>query len=143
MHKKKILIFENNEALADAIMLTLVNAGYEEGNITVAVRPSQFPDDTAKWKELDLAIVDLMMGDEELPKAWQEETDNGNVTGAVVYTKLCQNRNVPVIILSALRDSEKRKRGEDLIRDFTTNYKTLTKPVESGTFLSEVQGILK
>ena len=118
---KKILIGEDEKAIARALQLKLSNSGYE---VTNAFDGQEVIDFVEK-EQFDLILLDLIM-----PK----------VDGFGVMTKLKEKGNtVPVIILSNLSQAEDTEKAKELgAKDFF---------VKSNTPLSEivnhVQEVLK
>ena len=101
----RILVFENNPAMADSITMTLQGAGYDD--ILTCTSPATVPESHEVWRDIKLAVIDLIMGYGSLPEDWRGSTMNGDLTGWVVFDHLCTNKNLPVIILTGLSDSKK------------------------------------
>ncbi len=137
--KKLILLFENNEAIANLIETILTEAGYK---VTRCVRPEEFPETYAEWQEIDLVVLDLMMGYDGLPDEWQKDTKNGDLTGLVVMKRMCKNPSVPVVIETGLGDDELISEAESVLGE-THKTRTLNRPFTKRELLEAVKGLLR
>ena len=95
---KKVLIIEDEQAIADAMKMGLIEAGYE----AEAVYDGEEGLARAKEQKPDLILLDLL-----LPKK----------DGMTVLKELRQNKEtlkIPVMILSQLSDTDKISQGVSL-----------------------------
>lgn len=118
--QKKILIVEDEEALATALEYNLLEENY---NVTVA-RDGQIALDYIEKNEYDLIILDIM-----LPYF------NGFEIAQNVREK---NLQLPILILSAKAEIKDRLQGLELGAD---DY--MTKPFHLGELLLRIKGMLK
>ena len=130
-----ILIFENNVILANAIEQNLVA---EEYDVLLIKEPNEVPEDEKYWQGIDLIILDLMMGDSELPNDWRKNTGNGLVTGYVVYEKMVPNKDIPVLVLTGLKDRAKNEEVKSSIKKCIL----LEKPIGYDKLIAAVRKLL-
>jgi DNA-binding response OmpR family regulator len=131
-----ILVFENNAVLANEIQQNLIAEGY---NTLLIREANEVPEDKEFWQGIALIILDLMMGDADLPEEWKKKTESGLITGYVVYDNMFPDKDIPVLVLTGLRDKGllgKVARGIE-------NCVILEKPIEYRKFLGEVRKCLK
>jgi two-component system OmpR family response regulator len=119
---KHILVVEDEEHLATGIKYNLTAEGYRV--TTVGDGPSALKFVREAPDDVDLVILDLM-----LP---------GMSGYAVCETLRAEQKEMPVLILSARTLAEDRTRGFDVGAD-----QYLTKPFDLDEFLSRVKGLLK
>jgi len=130
-----ILVFENNAILANDIQRNLLAEGYK----TLLIRePKEVPEDDKFWQEIELIVLDLMMGDADLPDDWKKDSENGLITGYVVYKKMCPNENIPVLVLTGLKDETLLEKVEKGISKCIL----LKKPIGYDKFLRAVKELL-
>ena len=130
-----IVLFENNAILANDIRTDLVAEGYD---MLLIREPNEVPEDETFWQEIKLIILDLMMGDADLPDDWKKESADGLITGYIVYKNMCPNKNIPVLVLTGLKDEGLLGQVEKGI----TNCILLEKPIHYGKFLHAVKQLL-
>jgi DNA-binding response OmpR family regulator len=131
-----ILVFENNAVLANAIQQNLIAEGYD----TLLIRePNEVPEDEAFWRGVELIVLDLMMGDADLPKEWRERSENGLITGFVIYENMVTDKTIPVLVLTGLKDETLL----DRVRRGIGNCVILGKPIVYTQFLGEVRRATK
>ena len=130
-----ILVFENNAILANDIQRNLLAEGYK----TLLIRePNEVPEEEKFWQEIELIILDLMMGDADVPDDWKKNSANGLVTGYVVYKHMCPNKSIPVLVLTGLKDENLLGEVEKGI----SNCILLKKPIDYDKFLHAVKKLL-
>ena len=130
-----ILIFENNAILANEIQTNLI----AEGFFTVLIRePNEMPQEEAFWEEIELIILDLMMGDADLPEPWRKESKSGLVTGYVVYDKMVPNKDIPVLVLTGLKERNLLKQVQSSIKRCAV----LEKPIHYDEFMKKIKQLL-
>jgi DNA-binding response OmpR family regulator len=131
-----ILVFENNAVLANDIQQNLIAEGYD----TLLIHePNEVPEDRTFWKGIELIVLDLMMGDADLPEQWRCETESGLITGFTVYDKMVPDKTIPVLVLTGLKDEallDKVKRGIGACV-------VLSKPIAYKQFLDEVRRTIR
>jgi DNA-binding response OmpR family regulator len=131
-----ILVFENNAILASDIQKNLIAEGYE---VLLIREPNEVPEEKEFWKKIGLIVLDLMMGDADLPDDWKKESQNGLTTGYVVYKNMCPDKNIPVLVLTGLKDEKDLEEVEKGIN----NCILLKKPIDYDEFLGKVRRLLK
>ena len=131
-----ILIFENNAILANDIKKNLIGERYD----TLLIRvPSELPKDDEFWQGIELIILDLMMGNVELPMDWKMKSENGLITGYVVYENMCPNKDIPVLVLTGLKNETLLKEVEKSIKRCAV----VRKPINYDKFLHTVKKLLE
>ncbi len=135
-----ILVFENNAILADDIQKNLIAEGYQVLLIRV---PNEFPEEEELWQEIELIILDLMMGDSDLPDDWRQETENGLITGYIVYKHMVPNKDIPVLVLTGLKDNLEDKKLLDQVQEGIKTCSLLEKPIKYDQFLQMIRKLLR
>ena len=121
--KKRILVIDDEPEMQELIRVILERWGYEiirAMNVTVAV-------EVLRQKPLpDLVLLDMMLPD----------IDGLELLRQIRETKVFDN--LPVIIVSALADSDRIRKGLDMGAD-----RYITKPAIGHNLLKTVQEVLK
>lgn len=138
---KKILLFENNESLAQSLELNLKLNGYD---VYTCVSPSEVPEDKETWEKVDLVILDLMMGYDELSPELRRKTENGKLTGLISYRECCKKPNLPVLVITALMDDVLLQKARNILeRELKSkDVQVVKKPVEVEILLVKIEGML-
>ena len=131
-----VLVFENNAILANEIQKNLIAEGY---NTWLIREPNEVPEDEQFWQEIELIVLDLMMGDSDLPEDWRKRSEDGLITGYVVYQNMFPNKNIPVLVLTGLKDRTLLEQVERSIN----NCILVEKPIKYEVFLDTVKLLLK
>ena len=119
MIKKSILLIEDNRDIRNGLMLRLANSGY----FVFPAENGEMGLETARQKDLDLIILDLMlpgMCGEALCKTIREDSDKRFAT-------------IPIIMLTAKNSDVDQVIGRVIGADIY-----LTKPYDVNRLLSEV-----
>ena len=140
--KHKILIFENDNDVAERLSKNLKRDGFVVAKVN---SPVSFPSNNEDLNAIDLFIIDLMMGDLDLPKELQDKTEKGLLTGFIVYKFFVLDngpsacKETPVIFLTGLNDEAMI----DSIKKQVKSCETLKKPVDHDVILQKIKGFLK
>ena len=118
----KIMVVDDDEDFTNLYKTTLKMAGYD----TTAVNQSPFAIEMAYLVKPDIFLVDLMMPD----------IDGFQLCGMIKEDPVL--KNIPVIIVTALTDTESKKVAMDAGAD---NY--LTKPFHINELKARIQSLLE
>ena len=131
-----ILVFENNAILANDIQQNLIAEGYD----TLLIHePNEVPEDKEFWLGIELIVLDLMMGDADLPDEWRSKTENGLITGFTVYEEMVPDKGIPILVLTGLKDEGLLDRVKRGMRKCVV----LAKPIAYRQFLDEVRRLVR
>ena len=138
-----ILIFENNTNVANDLENNLQYEGYK---IIRVDSPLHFPTSPSILQGVDLFIIDLMMGNEDLPDEIQKESNKGLITGFVVFKEIVLksqnykiNKDKPVIILTGYNNDVEISEIEKQI----TRCKVIRKPADHNVIFEAIKGMLE
>ena len=119
MEEQKLLIIDDEKKLRNLLTRYLEKEGFEVAAVANGVEMDAYLDD----HEVDLVILDLMLPGED---------------GLSIGRRLHQQKNLPIIILSAKRDETDRIVGLEIGAD---DY--LTKPFSPRELLARIRSVLR